>query len=62
MRKVTIRDIQKSYSLLLAHGTDALITAFKCLPIEDGEKIGVPSLTWVATASAIIHAESSCFP
>lgn len=46
----------RKYCLMLSHGTSALITAFKSLPLKKGEMVGVPSFTWVSTASAIIHA------
>ena len=39
----------------MSHCTDALILSLRVLGIGFGDKVIVPSLTWVASASAILH-------
>ncbi|MDC3183845.1 DegT/DnrJ/EryC1/StrS family aminotransferase [Prochlorococcus sp. AH-716-B20] len=50
------KELKKKHCLILSHGTGALITALKAIGVKDNVKVGVPSLTWVSCASAIVIA------
>ena len=53
--KAICKYTNRKHCLLLAHCTDALILSLKVLGIGENDKVLVPSLTWVASASAILH-------
>lgn len=43
------------YAVTLANGTSALFMALKALGIGPGHKVGVPTITYIATVNAIVH-------
>ena len=48
--------VKKKYFLPTSHCTDAIHLALLSIGIKRGDEIIVPDLTWVASASPIVHA------
>ena len=48
--------LNRKYCVLLSHCTNSLLVALLAAGVKKGDYVGVPSLTWVACVSSIIHA------
>jgi len=48
--------LDAQYCIGVATGTDALLLSIKALEIGEGDEVIVPSMTFIATALAVIHA------
>jgi dTDP-4-amino-4,6-dideoxygalactose transaminase len=46
------------YAIAVSNGTAALHLALACLEIQEGDEVIVPSLTFVATANAVLYLEA----
>ncbi len=49
------RHLNVSHSILLSSGTNALIAALKVCGIKPGDEVLIPTYTFVATATAVLH-------
>jgi dTDP-4-amino-4,6-dideoxygalactose transaminase len=43
------------HAVLTSNGSSALVLALQALGVGPGDRVGVPALTWVACATAILH-------
>ena len=49
-------DAEATYAVSCANGTDALEIAVRALDLQAGDKVIVPAMTWISTASAVVLA------
>lgn len=47
--------LNRKHCILLSHCTNSLLVALLAAGVKKGDYVGVPSLTWVACVSSIIH-------
>ena len=51
----------RKYVAPMSHRTDSLFIALKAIGIKSGDEVIVPDLTWVASASVILHIGAKIF-
>ena len=47
--------VKKKYVLPVSHCTDAILLSLMSIGIKKGDEVIVPDLTWIASASPILH-------